>query len=90
VTHELSLLSSVLARVGEIARSEGAACVTRVTVRLGVFVPCSPKHLREHFVEASRGTVAEGADLVVQVETDLTAPHAHEVVLDSLDIEVES
>jgi hydrogenase nickel incorporation protein HypA/HybF len=90
MTHELSLLSSVLARVEEIARSEGAACVTRVTLRLGALVSCSPDHLREHFVEASRGTVAEGADLIVEVQSDLMAPHSHEVILDTLDIEVES
>jgi hydrogenase nickel incorporation protein HypA/HybF len=90
MTHELSLLSRVLARVDEIARSEGASCVTRVAVQLGALVPCSVEHLREHFTEASRGTVAEGADLVVEVQADLMAPHAHEVLLDSLDIEVES
>lgn len=90
MTHELSLLSSVLARVNEIARSEGAACVTQVKVRLGALVPCSAEHLREHFTEFARGTVAEGADLVVEVQTDSVAPHADEVILDSLDIEVES
>lgn len=90
MTHELSLLSAVLARVDEIARAEGAACVTQVRVQLGALVPCSAEHLREHFIEAARGSVAEGADLIVEVQADLMAPHAREVLLESLDIEVES
>ncbi len=90
-THAFGLPAAVeLARVNEIARSEGAACVTQVKVRLGALVPCSADHLREHFIEAARGTVAEGADLVVEVQADSVAPHAYEAVLDSLDIEVES
>jgi len=90
MTHELSLLSGLLARVDEIARSEDAACVTRVTVRLGALVPCSAEHLREHFVDASRGTVAEGAELIVDVRPDPMDPHAHEVMLDSVEVEVDA
>lgn len=90
MTHELSLVSGLLARIDAIVRSEGAAGVTRVTVRLGALVPCSPEHLREHFVDAARGTVAEGAELVVDAAANPADPHAGEIVLDSVEVEVDA
>jgi hydrogenase nickel incorporation protein HypA/HybF len=90
VTHELSLVSGLLARVEEIARSETAASVTKITVRLGALVGCSAEHLRDHFAEASRGTLADGAELAVDVRTDPLDPHAGEVLLDSVEIELET
>lgn len=90
MTHERSLLSGLLTRVEKIARAEDASGVTRVTVRLGVLAACSPEHLREHFVEAVRGTVAEGAELAVVMGTDPLEPHATEVTLDSVEVEVDA
>jgi len=89
VTHEFSLLAGLLARVEEIARSEAASSVTRVSVWLGALVGCSPEHLREHFVDAARGTVAEGAELAVDARADPLEPHAAEVLLDSVEIEID-
>lgn len=89
MTHEFSLLAGLVTRVEEIARAEAASSVTRVTVRLGALAGCSAEHLREHFAEASRGTVAEGAELAVQVHDDPLDPHAAEILLDSVEIEVE-
>jgi hydrogenase nickel incorporation protein HypA/HybF len=90
VTHELSLLSGLMARVEEVARSEAASSVTRVTVRLGALAGCSPEHLREHFVDAARGTVAEGAELAVDLRVDPLEPHAAEVLLDSVEVEIDA
>jgi len=90
MTHELSLVSGVLARLGAVARAEGAERVTRIVLRLGALVPCSPDHLREHFVEGARGTLADGAEVVITLSTDVADPHAHEVVLDSVEVEVDA
>lgn len=88
MTHERSLLSGLMAHVEEIARRERAASVTRVTVRLGALAGCSADHLRIHFVEAARGTVAEGAEFTVDLRTDPLEAHATDVVLDSVEIEL--
>jgi hydrogenase nickel incorporation protein HypA/HybF len=90
VSHERSLLAGLLARVEEIARGEAAASVIRVTVRVGALVGVSADHLRDHFVDASRGTVAEGAELMVDVRADPLDPHAGEVLLDSVEIELDT
>jgi hydrogenase nickel incorporation protein HypA/HybF len=70
------------------ARAEGALRVTRIRVRLGALSHFTPAHFREHFADASRGTVAEGADVETDVRTDPTDAEAQGVVLESIDIEL--
>jgi hydrogenase nickel incorporation protein HypA/HybF len=69
------------------ARAAGAARVTCVRVRLGALSHFTEAHFREHFADASRGTVAEGAAVEAQLGTDVTEPHAQGVVLESIDVE---
>jgi hydrogenase nickel incorporation protein HypA/HybF len=86
--HERALMRSVLARVEAVAADEGAARVTRVTVRLGALSHFTPDHFREHFDDAARGTPAEGADVVASVSDDLADPYAADVVIESVEVEV--
>jgi len=85
--HERALMRDVLARVEEAARTEGATRVTRVDVRLGALSHFTPEHFLEHFEDAARGTIAEGADVVAAVETDIAHPHASDVVVESVEVE---
>jgi len=70
------------------ARAEDARRVTRIRVRLGALSHFSPAHFREHFEDASRGTVAEGAEVIAEVRVDPTEPEAQGVVLESIDVEL--
>jgi hydrogenase nickel incorporation protein HypA/HybF len=85
--HERALMRDVMARIEDVARAEGAARVTRVAVRLGALSHFSPEHFREHFEDAARGTVAEGAAVDASVEADPTADRARDVVLESVEVE---
>ena len=69
------------------AAAAGAARVTRVHVRLGALSHFTEAHFREHFVDATRGTVAEGAQVEAELRTDPTEAHAQGVVLESIDVE---
>jgi hydrogenase nickel incorporation protein HypA/HybF len=80
-------MKSLMGRVEALAREHGAARVTRLGVKLGALSHFSPDHFREHFEQASRGTVAEGARLEIELLTDVTDPHAQDVLLDSADVE---
>jgi hydrogenase nickel incorporation protein HypA/HybF len=80
-------MRDVLARVEDTARTEGAARVTRLHVRLGALSHFTPEHFLEHFEEAARGTIAEGADVVASLESDIAHPRASDVVLESVEIE---
>ena len=61
--------------------------MTRIRVRLGALSHFTPEHFREHFEDASRGTLAEGAAVEAELGTDPTEPHAQGVVLESIDVE---
>jgi hydrogenase nickel incorporation protein HypA/HybF len=84
--HEHSLLQDLLRKVDTIAREEGSARVVSVQVRLGALAHISPDHLREHFERATQGTVAQGATLLVETDADIHAPHAQDILLQSVEV----
>ena len=69
--HERALMDDLMRKIEEVARADGAARVTRVAVRLGALSHFTPEHFREHFVDASRGTLAEGAEVDAVLDDDL-------------------
>jgi hydrogenase nickel incorporation protein HypA/HybF len=69
------------------AAAAGANRVTRIRVRLGALSHFTPGHFNEHFEDASRGTVAEGARVEAESRTDPAEPAAQGVVLEELDVE---
>lgn len=86
--HERALMTDVIRQVERLAAAEGGARVTRVDVRFGPLSHFTPEHFREHFVDASRGTVAEGAEVVAVLDEDITAERARDVVLESVEVEL--
>lgn len=85
--HERALMTDLMRKIDEVARADGAARVTRVSVRLGALSHFTAEHFREHFADASRGTLAEGAEVDAVLESDVHAPDAAGVVLESVELE---
>jgi hydrogenase nickel incorporation protein HypA/HybF len=81
--HERALMRDLLNRVDAVARAEGASRVTRVGVQVGPLSHFTPEHFREHFADASRGTIADGAS--VDVSSDGTGT---DVLLESVELEL--
>lgn len=79
--HEMSLLRGLLQQIEALARRNGAGRVTVVRLKLGPLAHIEPDHLRQHFAEAARGTVAEAARLDIETTEEL-----HELTLESIDI----
>jgi hydrogenase nickel incorporation protein HypA/HybF len=86
--HEHALMADVTRKIEQTALQAGGERVTRVVVQLGALSHFTPDHFREHFVDATRGTIAEGAEVVATLDTDLTAAHASDVVLESVELEL--
>jgi hydrogenase nickel incorporation protein HypA/HybF len=86
--HERALMNDLMREIEEVARAGGATRVTRVSVRIGALAHFTPEHFREHFADASHGTLAEGAAVDAVLEDDLDDPRAAGVVLESLEVEV--
>jgi len=79
--HEMSLLRGLLNQIEAAARRHGAARVSVIRLKLGPLAHIEPDHLREHFAQAARGTLAESARLEIETTDEL-----HELTLESLDV----
>jgi hydrogenase nickel incorporation protein HypA/HybF len=88
--HEASLIKDLMRKIEGVAREHNASQVLGICVRLGALSHLSADHFREHFEVASRGTVAEGARLNIEVLTDMNDPHAQEILLESVEIAEET
>lgn len=86
--HEKALMRNLLSKIEAEAEGAGGRRVTRVRVRLGALSHFSAAHFREHFADASRGTVAEGAAIETRLGTDPTDRDAQGVVLEAIDVEL--
>ena len=75
-------------RLQKVAADAGAQRVASATVWLGALSQFSPEHLREHFLDEARGTVAEGAMLAIEQSNDPLDPAAQHVVIESVELEV--
>ncbi len=85
--HEHALLKNMLAKVEDIAVEHRALRIRGLSVKLGALSHLDEQHFMEHFQMAAKGTVAEGARVQVELDEDVHAPFAHDVVLTSVDID---
>jgi hydrogenase nickel incorporation protein HypA/HybF len=85
--HERALMNDLMREIETVAQEDGASRVTRISVRLGALSHFTPEHFREHFVDASRGTLAEGAIVHAVLADDLDDPRATGVVLESIEVD---
>ena len=74
--HEKALMDDLMRKITAQAQAEGGVRVTRIRVRLGALSHFTAVHFREHFEDASRGTVAAGAEVEAEVRTDPTEDDA--------------
>lgn len=87
--HEKALMDDLIRTIDARARAENAVRVTRIRVRLGALSHFTEAHFREHFVDASRSTIAEGAEVEAELDTDPTDHRAQGVVLEAIDVELD-
>ena len=85
--HEAALLKDLVREIEAVAERERASAVTCVRVRIGPMSHMTPEHFVEHFVDATRGTIAEGAHCEVEA-IDPKDPLAQSIVLESLDLTI--
>lgn len=84
--HERALMDDLLRKVLAVAEAEGAQAVLRIRVRLGALSHFTPEHFREHWEDASRGTLAQGAEVDARLDEELTGEAAQGVVLESVEV----
>ena len=87
--HEMSLIAGLFRKIGELALENKAKQVLEVKVKLGAFSHVSADHFREHFEQGARGTLCEGARLIVEESQDTADPQAQDIILQSIDVETQ-
>jgi hydrogenase nickel incorporation protein HypA/HybF len=85
--HEQALMDGLMRQIEQVASDDGASRVTAVRVWCGALSHFTPEHFRDHFERASAGTVAEGAEVSVQMSDEITHPDAAGVRLESVEVE---
>jgi hydrogenase nickel incorporation protein HypA/HybF len=83
--HERALLADLVREIETVSAREHARAVVGVRVRIGPMSHMTPEHFVEHFVDATRGTLAEGARCDVE-EIDPRDPLAQSIVLESIEL----
>lgn len=84
--HEKALMDDLMAKILQVADAEGGGRVKRIRVHLGALSHFTPEHFVEHWVDASRGTIAEGAEVEATMDADLAGEAAQGVVLESVEV----
>lgn len=82
--HESSLIPELIEKITALASENGSERVTSLDVTIGALTGMDADHLREHFVTAAAGTVAEGAELRCRISED---PLSSAIILDSMELE---
>ena len=88
--HEMSLMRDLMRQIEGLADREDAVAVTAIRLTLGALSHFSPDHFREHFDQVSPGTRAAGATLEISTSDDIHDPNAQGVLIESIEVEVES
>ncbi|MCL5742625.1 MAG: hydrogenase maturation nickel metallochaperone HypA [Acidobacteria bacterium] len=85
--HESSLIPDLMEKIEAVARENAARKVLAVELSIGALAFIDPDHLREHFLIAAQGTIAEGAEMRISVSDDPLAADAHAIRLLSLEVD---
>lgn len=85
--HESSLIPDLMEKIAAAARENAARKVLAVEVSIGALAFIGSDHLREHFLIAARGTIAEGAEMRISVSEDPFSADAHAVRLIALEVD---
>ncbi|MCY7303329.1 MAG: hydrogenase maturation nickel metallochaperone HypA [Thermoleophilia bacterium] len=84
--HEKALMDDLMSKILGVGATQGGARVMQIKVWLGALSHFTLEHFCQHFVDASRGTAAEGAEVVVTLDDDIADPRAQGVVLESVSV----
>lgn len=80
-------MNDLIKKVIFIAHREGAAKVTKISVKLGALSHMSKEHFKEHFDIASIGTIAHGAEIEAEESKEIHEPNAASVILKGIDVQ---
>lgn len=85
--HEMSLMNNLMNQIEILAKEHDAKTVSGIKIRLGALSHFSKEHFKEHFDIVAKGTLAEGAQLDIELLTDEDDPLAYDIVLEEIEVD---
>lgn len=85
--HEMSLMNNLMRQIETLAREHDAKTVSGIKVRLGALSHFSKEHFKEHFDIVAKGSLAEDAQLDIELLTDENDPLAYDIVLEEIEVD---
>ncbi len=86
--HETGIVRDLVRHLEMAALDAGAERVVNITVWLGALSQFSAEHFREHFEVEAKDGIAEGATVTIEQSGDVADPHAQDVMIRSVELEV--
>jgi hydrogenase nickel incorporation protein HypA/HybF len=80
-------MNDLMDKILSIAKEHNAKKVIAIDVWLGALSHMSPSHFAEHYLESSKGTIAEGAELRCEASEDMNNPNAQDILLKNIQVE---
>ena len=84
--HESSLMIGLLKKITSIAVQQKATKIISVGIKLGALSNITADHFREHFVEAAKDSIAEGANLIIEESTDFMDQNAQDILVTEVEV----
>jgi hydrogenase nickel incorporation protein HypA/HybF len=84
--HEASLMTGLIKKIESVALQQKARKVVGVTIKLGALSNISAAHFREHFIEAAKSSIAEGALLAIEESHDIYDQNAQEILVEEVEV----
>ena len=84
--HESSLMTGLLKKITSVAIQQKAKKIVSVGIKLGALSNISADHFKEHFVEAAKDSIAEGATLNIEESTDITDQNAQDILVTEVEV----
>ena len=85
--HEQSLMNNLMDQIKTLAQDHQGQKITRVQVWLGALSHFTKDHFQEHFDVAAKGSLAEGAQLDMELSEDQQDPNAMGVIIQEIDVD---
>ena len=82
--HEFRQIGMILHEVEKTALENPGSRVDSLQVRISPLNEMTPGHLRQHFLKAAHGTVADGAKLEIHISEDFAFPRGQDIYLESV------
>jgi hydrogenase nickel incorporation protein HypA/HybF len=81
-----TVITEILDEIEKLASQNNAIEVINIKVKFGALTDILPDEFRDQFADASAGTIADGADIDIEISDDRDDPEAQSIILQDVEL----